>query len=119
MQAKAAVLSLLSQIPLPEIPHGEEGLFESIYLLLTSVIVVPLVCKLPGGSPVLGFLVWVCQPDSLLKGFSLFRQSLIGVDVAQVVSLQERSMSIVFVSRKLNRIGTILGQFTLAEAEPL
>lgn len=56
-QAKAAVLSLLSRIPLPEIPHGEEGLFESIYLLLTSVIVVPLVCKLPGGSPVLGFLV--------------------------------------------------------------
>ncbi|BDA44544.1 probable glutathione-regulated potassium-efflux system protein KefB at C-terminar half [Coccomyxa sp. Obi] len=55
-KAKAAVLSLLSHIPLPEIPHGEEGLFESIYLLLTSVIVVPLVCKLPGGSPVLGFL---------------------------------------------------------------
>lgn len=57
VQAKAALLSLLNQIPLPEIPHGEEGLFESIYLLLTSVIVVPLVCKLPGGSPVLGFLV--------------------------------------------------------------
>lgn len=64
LQAKAAVLSLLSHIPLPEIPHGEEGLFESIYLLLTSVIVVPLVCKLPGGSPVLGFLVRASQKGS-------------------------------------------------------
>ncbi len=49
--------ALLAHVPLPAIPHGEEGLFESIWLLLTSVITVPLVCKLPGGSPVLGFLV--------------------------------------------------------------
>ncbi len=68
IQAKAAVLSLLSHIPLPEIPHGEEGLFESIYLLLTSVIVVPLVCKLPGGSPVLGFLV---SPSPLFANVNL------------------------------------------------
>ena len=51
------VIGALKQIPLPEIPHGEEGLIESVWLLLTSVVVVPLVCKLPGGSPVLGFLV--------------------------------------------------------------
>ena len=51
------MIGALKQIPLPEIPHGEEGLIESVWLLLTSVVVVPLVCKLPGGSPVLGFLV--------------------------------------------------------------
>jgi hypothetical protein len=56
-QAKASFLSLVARLPLPEVPHGEEGLFESIWLLLTSVITVPLVCMLPGGSPVLGFLV--------------------------------------------------------------
>ena len=49
--------SLLDRIPFPEVPHGEEGLIETLWLLLTSVIAVPLVCKLPGGSPVLGFLV--------------------------------------------------------------
>ncbi len=57
MQAKEAVVGALKQLPWPEIPHGEEGLIESVWLLLTSVVVVPLVCKLPGGSPVLGFLV--------------------------------------------------------------
>lgn len=60
MQAKDAVVGALKQLPWPEIPHGEEGLIESVWLLLTSVVVVPLVCKLPGGSPVLGFLV--CSP---------------------------------------------------------
>ncbi len=57
VQAKEAVVGALKQLPWPEIPHGEEGLIESVWLLLTSVVVVPLVCKLPGGSPVLGFLV--------------------------------------------------------------
>ena len=57
MQAREAVLGALKQLPWPEIPHGEEGLIESVWLLLTSVVTVPLVCKLPGGSPVLGFLV--------------------------------------------------------------
>ena len=33
-----------------------QGLLETIWLLFTSVLVVPAVCKLPGGSPVLGFL---------------------------------------------------------------
>ena len=57
LQLKARFGALVSALPLPDIPHGEEGLYESIWLLLTSVITVPLVCKLPGGSPVLGFLV--------------------------------------------------------------
>lgn len=43
-------------MPLPEVPQGEGGLFETLWLLLSSVMVVPLVCRL-GGSPVLGFLV--------------------------------------------------------------
>ena len=57
LQLKARFQALVGALPLPDIPHGEEGLYESIWLLLTSVITVPLVCKLPGGSPVLGFLV--------------------------------------------------------------
>ena len=57
LQLKTRFGAMLSALPLPDIPHGEEGLYESIWLLLTSVITVPLVCKLPGGSPVLGFLV--------------------------------------------------------------
>ena len=57
VQAKEAAVGALKQLPWPEIPHGEEGLIESVWLLLTSVVTVPLVCKLPGGSPVLGFLV--------------------------------------------------------------
>jgi hypothetical protein len=37
---------------------AERGLLETIYLLLTSIVCVPAVCKLiPGGSPVLGYLV--------------------------------------------------------------
>eukprot|EP00891_Asterochloris_glomerata_P009258 jgi/Astpho2/9258/Aster-06836 len=48
--------ALVQKLPLPEIPHGEQGLIETIWLLLTSVVSVPLISKLPGGSPVLGFL---------------------------------------------------------------
>lgn len=55
MAKKAA--GILSKLPFPEVPHGEEGLIETLWLLLTSVVAVPLICKLPGGSPVLGFLV--------------------------------------------------------------
>lgn len=51
------VSGLVSQIPLPVVPHGEEGFIETIWLLLTSVVVVPIVTRLPGGSAVLGFLV--------------------------------------------------------------
>lgn len=47
---------LMSKLPLPDVPHGTEGLIQTIWLLMTATIAVPLVCKLPGGSPVLGFL---------------------------------------------------------------
>lgn len=47
-----------SKLPLPHIHihDSEKGLLETIWLLLASVIAVPLICKIPGGSPVLGFL---------------------------------------------------------------
>ena len=47
---------MLGKIPLPSTLAHEQGLLETIWLLFTSVLVVPAVCKLPGGSPVLGFL---------------------------------------------------------------
>lgn len=47
---------LISRLPLPHVHKSEEGILETIWLLLASVITVPLVCKIPGGSPVLGFL---------------------------------------------------------------
>lgn len=46
-----------SRLPLPHIHESEKGLLETIWLLLASVVAVPLICKIPGGSPVLGFLV--------------------------------------------------------------
>ena len=57
--AIAAVGSALAtaKAALPPVPHGTEGLIETIWLLATSVVLVPLVSKMPGGSPVLGFLV--------------------------------------------------------------
>jgi monovalent cation:proton antiporter-2 (CPA2) family protein len=48
--------AIASKIPLPHVHESEAGILETIWLLLASVITVPLVCKLPGGSPVLGFL---------------------------------------------------------------
>lgn len=57
LQVVLKLAALAGRLPFPEVPHGEEGLIETLWLLLTSVIAVPLVCKLPGGSPVLGFLV--------------------------------------------------------------
>ena len=51
------VRELTSKLPLPDVPHGTEGLIQTIWLLMTATLAVPLVCKLPGGSPVLGFLV--------------------------------------------------------------
>lgn len=54
MQAKAGLVELAARVP---IPHGTEGLIESCWLLLTSVVAVPIVCSFPGGSAVLGFLV--------------------------------------------------------------
>jgi len=40
----------------PEGAHIPRGVIDMLVLLTTSVIFVPLICKLPGGSPVLGFL---------------------------------------------------------------
>ncbi|KAI3432210.1 hypothetical protein D9Q98_003772 [Chlorella vulgaris] len=52
----ATAASLVSRLPFPHIHEGEKGLLETIWLLLASVVTVPLICKIPGGSPVLGFL---------------------------------------------------------------
>ena len=52
---KAASAELVKSI-VPEGVHIERGIIDMLVLLVTSVIAVPLVCKLPGGSPVLGFL---------------------------------------------------------------
>eukprot|EP00892_Ulva_mutabilis_P009068 jgi/Ulvmu1/6533/UM003_0166.1 len=50
--------AIVEKIPWPQPVHGEEGLWETITILFTSVIAVPAVIKLiPGGSAVLGFLV--------------------------------------------------------------
>ena len=53
----SAVTLCCSRLPFPHVHPGEEGLLETIWLLLASVVTVPLICKIPGGSPVLGFLV--------------------------------------------------------------
>lgn len=50
------VKTILGKVPIPETLKHEQGLLATIWLLLTSVVVVPAVCKIPGGSPVLGFL---------------------------------------------------------------
>lgn len=52
----AVAAELASRLPWPHIHDSEKGILETIWLLLASVITVPLICKLPGGSPVLGFL---------------------------------------------------------------
>ncbi|KAL9245341.1 hypothetical protein vseg_019004 [Gypsophila vaccaria] len=47
---------LIEKIPHQEINEEEASLFDVLWLLLASVIFVPLFQKLPGGSPVLGYL---------------------------------------------------------------
>jgi hypothetical protein len=50
--------SIAERIGPIHIGEAERGLLETIWLLLTSIVCVPAVCKLiPGGSPVLGYLV--------------------------------------------------------------
>lgn len=45
------------QAALEEAEHeAESGMLDTLWLLATCVVVVPLIAKLPGGSPVLGFL---------------------------------------------------------------
>eukprot|EP00890_Picochlorum_soloecismus_P001793 jgi/Picsp_1/2614/NSC_00844-R1_k(+) efflux antiporter chloroplastic-like len=55
-QISNVAMAILAKVPLPHVHESEAGILETIWLLLASVITVPLVCKLPGGSPVLGFL---------------------------------------------------------------
>ena len=57
MQLSVKLQPLLSKLPLPAIPHGEHALIETLWILLASVITVPVVCSIPGGSATLGFLV--------------------------------------------------------------
>ncbi|KAL4445002.1 hypothetical protein ABPG77_004052, partial [Micractinium sp. CCAP 211/92] len=52
----AVAVELVHRLPLPHIHESEQGLLETIWLLLASVVAVPAICKIPGGSPVLGFL---------------------------------------------------------------
>ncbi|KAL1818573.1 hypothetical protein ACET3Z_013442 [Daucus carota] len=47
---------LLDKLPHQEINEEEASLFDMLWLLLASVIFVPLFQKIPGGSPVLGYL---------------------------------------------------------------
>lgn len=68
LQVPVLLKSLIGRLPLPPIPHGTEGLIETIWLLMTSVVAVPAICKLPGGSPVLGFLVSLCLCSVCLCG---------------------------------------------------
>lgn len=49
-------------IVLPDAHGTHAGFIQTIWLLLMSVVMVPLVCRvLPGATPVLGFLVWQCN----------------------------------------------------------
>ncbi|XP_074326182.1 K(+) efflux antiporter 1, chloroplastic-like isoform X2 [Apium graveolens] len=47
---------LMDKLPHQEINEEEASLFDILWLLLASVIFVPLFQKIPGGSPVLGYL---------------------------------------------------------------
>lgn len=50
------IKKLISMIPHQEINEEEASLFDVLWLLLASVIFVPIFQKIPGGSPVLGYL---------------------------------------------------------------
>ncbi|XP_065864636.1 K(+) efflux antiporter 2, chloroplastic-like [Euphorbia lathyris] len=50
------IKKLLAMVPHQEINAEEASLFDVLWLLLASVIFVPLFQKIPGGSPVLGYL---------------------------------------------------------------
>ncbi|KAH9324123.1 hypothetical protein KI387_004301, partial [Taxus chinensis] len=47
---------LIEKLPHQEVNEEETSLFDMLWLLLASVIFVPLFQKIPGGSPVLGYL---------------------------------------------------------------
>uniref|UniRef100_A0A0D6QSU0 RCK N-terminal domain-containing protein n=1 Tax=Araucaria cunninghamii TaxID=56994 RepID=A0A0D6QSU0_ARACU len=50
------VKSLVEKLPHQEVDEEEASLFDMLWLLLASVIFVPIFQKIPGGSPVLGYL---------------------------------------------------------------
>ncbi|GJW47929.1 K(+) efflux antiporter 2, chloroplastic-like protein, partial [Tanacetum coccineum] len=50
------VTKLIEMLPHQEVNEEEASLFDMLWLLLGSVIFVPIFQKLPGGSPVLGYL---------------------------------------------------------------
>uniref|UniRef100_A0A0D9ZSL9 DNA mismatch repair protein MSH3 n=1 Tax=Oryza glumipatula TaxID=40148 RepID=A0A0D9ZSL9_9ORYZ len=50
------VKKLIELLPHQEVNEEEASLFDILYLLLASVVFVPLFQKIPGGSPVLGYL---------------------------------------------------------------
>ncbi|KAL5859759.1 hypothetical protein ACOSQ4_001055 [Xanthoceras sorbifolium] len=50
------IKKLLDMLPQQEVNEEEASLFDMLWLLLASVIFVPLFQKIPGGSPVLGYL---------------------------------------------------------------
>ncbi|CAG9467628.1 unnamed protein product [Pedinophyceae sp. YPF-701] len=52
--ASAALAPWLAKLP---VPHMEPGMADVLVLLATSIVSVPLISRIPGGGPVLGFLV--------------------------------------------------------------
>ncbi|KAL8139188.1 hypothetical protein V2J09_005189 [Rumex salicifolius] len=50
------LMNLIEKLPHQEINEEEASLFDVLWLLLASVIFVPIFQKIPGGSPVLGYL---------------------------------------------------------------
>jgi len=50
------VKKLIAKLPHQEVNEEEASLFDVLWLLLASVIFVPIFQKIPGGSPVLGYL---------------------------------------------------------------
>lgn len=50
------IKSLIDMLPHQEVNEEEASLFDMLWLLLASVIFVPVFQKIPGGSPVLGYL---------------------------------------------------------------
>ncbi|GMP61530.1 hypothetical protein CsSME_00023959 [Camellia sinensis var. sinensis] len=50
------VKKLMEMIPHQEVKEEEASLFDMLWLLLASVVFVPIFQKIPGGSPVLGYL---------------------------------------------------------------
>ncbi|KAI4364744.1 hypothetical protein MLD38_020799 [Melastoma candidum] len=50
------IKKLMAMLPQPEVNEEEASLLDMLWLLLASVVFVPVFQKIPGGSPVLGYL---------------------------------------------------------------